>query len=180
MRTIYVIVLALFLSACASPPSAYVPLNEWGEGYTETQLETNVFRVSFHANASTRADYAEDMTLLRSAEVTQDNGFMYFVISNGTSRSDGTISDGSGVGTGFQTSRSTSLGSYASSSSTSSKPSTTNTIVCYKDKPENTSGMVYNASFIINSIEKKYQIESETQRIDMRTKECKLKRWQCR
>jgi hypothetical protein len=157
------IVLTLLLTACATP-TKYFPLNIWGEGYTETQVATNIFRVSFHANDATRADYAEDMTLLRSAEVTKNNGYSYFIIVNEASRSDGMESHGGGVVSGFKTSPTSSFGSIAGSSSTSSKPSTTNTLVCYKSKPENSSGLVYDATFIINSIENKYHISNEAER----------------
>jgi len=167
----WVIVLALLLTACATP-TKFLPLNGFGEGYTETQIDSNIFRVSFHANEATRADYAEDMTLLRSAEVAQNNGFSYFAIINEISRSDGI--EASGVASSYITSPTSSFSIGSGISSTSSKPSTTNTIVCFKSKPENVSGIIYNTTFIIGSIGNKYHVLSETERKLRQTQEREL------
>ena len=44
-------------------------------GFTESQLDTNVFRVTFKGNGYTSPDRAEDMALLRSAELALQHGF---------------------------------------------------------------------------------------------------------
>ncbi|GIX25986.1 MAG: hypothetical protein KatS3mg122_3217 [Caldimonas sp.] len=79
MRTIAAISLAIFLGGCAT---TYQPEGFSG-GFSETQLDTNVFRVSFRGNGYTRAERAEELALLRSAELTLKNGFTHFVVIDG-------------------------------------------------------------------------------------------------
>ena len=57
MRTSLIVVIACFLGGCATQ---YQPQGTTG-GFTETQLDRNVFRVSFGANAYTSARQAEEM-----------------------------------------------------------------------------------------------------------------------
>jgi hypothetical protein len=135
-----------------------------GEGYNETQVDENVFRVSFHGNGATPADYAEDMTLLRSAEVSKQHGFDFFVIITGVSRSDGTETVGSSYASTKQTSKNSASAFGIGSSFSSNKPSTTNTIVCFKSKPDNFGGLVYSADFLIKSMSAKYVIPREEDR----------------
>jgi hypothetical protein len=47
-------------------------------GYSETQLDENVFKVAFRGNGYTRQDRAADFTLLRSAELALKSGYSYF------------------------------------------------------------------------------------------------------
>jgi hypothetical protein len=84
MRVIVTSIAAIFLSACAT---TYQPEGFSG-GFSETQLDKNVFRVSFKGNGYTSRDRAEDFTLLRSAELTLKNGFTHFVIVDGRSGTD--------------------------------------------------------------------------------------------
>jgi hypothetical protein len=49
-------------------------------GFSETQLDENVFRVSFRGNEYTRPERAADFSLLRAAELARNNGYSYFVI----------------------------------------------------------------------------------------------------
>ena len=65
MRTIAAASASLVLVACAT---AYQPQSFSG-GFSETQLDKNVFRVSFKGNGYTNAERAEEMALLRSAEL---------------------------------------------------------------------------------------------------------------
>ena len=57
-------------------------------GFTETQLDKAVFRVSFKGNGFTSPERAADFTLLRSAELALKNGFTHFVIVDGHSNVD--------------------------------------------------------------------------------------------
>ena len=70
MRSLLILVLPIILSACAT---TYQPQGLSG-GFSETQLDTNVFKVSFRGNGYTHAERAEDLALLRSAELTLKNG----------------------------------------------------------------------------------------------------------
>ena len=51
-------------------------------GYSEVQNSPTIFRVSFYGNSITSHEMAEDFALLRSAEVTLEQGHRYFVILN--------------------------------------------------------------------------------------------------
>ncbi len=73
--SILILTMAL-LSGCAT---AYQRESFTG-GYSQTQLGDNIFQVSFKGNGCTSEDRASDYTLLRSAEITLENGFKYFTI----------------------------------------------------------------------------------------------------
>jgi len=161
MRLLSTASLVLALTACAT---TYQPQGFSG-GFSETQLDTNVFRVSFKGNGYTHAERAEELALLRSAELTLKNGFTHFVIIDGQSRE-----THSTYTTPLQatTTGSTSVyGNTAYGSSTTSftggetyhftKPSTTNTIMCFKGKPE-IGGLVYDAQFLFNALGQKYGV----------------------
>jgi hypothetical protein len=151
----------LLLAACAT---SYQPQSFSG-GFTETQLDKNVFRVSFRGNGYTDADRAEEMALLRSAELTLKNGFTHFVIIDGKSRASyGTYTTPAQSTT---TSSATAFGNSAYGQATTTttggqsfvitRPSTTNTIVLFQGKPS-VDGLVYDAQFVYNSLGQKYGV----------------------
>lgn len=156
MKNIILIVfVSIFIQGCATTYQK----SGFSGGYSETQLDTNIFKVSFRRNSYTGGERVADFTLLRSAELALKNGYQYFAIidSNSyTSRSSYTIpitsytnyTNGSAVTTttGGQT--------YYTS-----RPSSSNTIVCFKEKPEST--FSYNANFIYKSITEKYDIKKK-------------------
>ena len=74
---------ALSLCSCATP---YRPL-KGGTGYASKQVASNEFAVSFQGNADTTLERAYDFALLRSAEVTLQNGFSFFSVVNITNTS---------------------------------------------------------------------------------------------
>lgn len=162
MRGIATASFALLLAACAT---AYQP-ESFSGGFSETQLDSNVFRVSFKGNGYTRADRAEELALLRSAELALKNGFTHFVIVQGQSGAQyGTYTTPMQANT---TGSATVYGNTAYGRSTTTftggqtflitKPSTTNTIVCFKGRPE-VNGLVYDANFIYNSLASKYGVK---------------------
>lgn len=135
--------LLVFLSGCAT---GYQKENFFSGGFSETQLGTNIFRVSFKGNGYTSTDRAEEMVLLRSADIALSNGFSHFIIVNSANSTNYSVnttplqSYGNGVTSGGQV-------------HVISKPSTNNTIICYNEKP---SGFSYEAKFVFNSLAKKY------------------------
>lgn len=172
MRNLYVFTLALFLSACASP---YKP-EGFGGGYSDTQLDTNVFRVSFRGNGYTREDRAAELALLRGAEIALQHGFRYFAVVDsqnsiqqsthttpttattninsttyGTANRNGNYVNYSGNTYGTATTTYSGGQTY-----TISKPRSSNTIVCFAEKPE---GFSYNAEIIVSSLKQKYGIK---------------------
>ena len=136
-------------------------------GFSETHLGENVFQVTFKGNAYTSQERASDFTLLRSAELVLENGFKYFIIVDSEKYTK------KGAHTTPTTSRTTGsvygTGNYAYGSATTttsggqtyiySKPRSTNTIVGFKEKPR-VGGLVYEAAFIVKSIEGKYGIKN--------------------
>ena len=152
------------LSGCATPYQS----KGFTGGYSEVQLDENVFKVSFRGNGYTGKERAANFALLRCAEVALDKGFKDFIIADlydSTSDSSFTIPT--------QTATNMNYNSYGSSgyvnatSRTSggqiyniSKPTATNTIVCFKEKPD-IQGLVYNAEFLVRSLKEEYGISSE-------------------
>ena len=71
---------ALALGACASTATPYQPAGTGGMrgGYADQRLEQNRFLVSFAGNSVTSRDRVEMSLLLRSAELTVENGYDWF------------------------------------------------------------------------------------------------------
>jgi uncharacterized protein (UPF0333 family) len=139
--------------------------NGFSGGYSETQLDENVFKVSFRGNGYTGKERVADFTLLRSAELTMQSGYKYFVIvDSNSSTKNSTYTTPT---TSHTTANVYGSGNYAYGNATTttsggqtyniSKPSSSNTIVCFKEKPKN--GFSYNAEFIFKNITKKYDIK---------------------
>lgn len=161
MKQVIVIFLVLvFFQGCAT---SYQKDGLTG-GYSETQLDENVFKVSFRGNGYTRRDRVADFTLLRSAELALENGFNFFVIIDSNS-----YTSTSAHTTPTRTNTTANVygtGNYAYGNATStttggqtyfvSKPSSSNTIVCFKEKPAE--GFSYNAKFIYKNLSEKYGI----------------------
>lgn len=160
-KTTLLLLTALLLSGCATN---YQKKGFWGDGFSETRLNENVFQVSFKGNSSTDKERVQDFALLRSAELALKNGYKYFVIveskdsdtystfttpikaqtessgySNGISRHERKLTTVSGGDTHV----------YVS-------PGKVNTIICYHEKPN--VELSYNAQIIRNSIKTKYQL----------------------
>ena len=136
MRRIGLIAAILILSGCATDyQHQETTLVKWwdGYGYSSTQIDTNVFQVTFKGNTYTGIERANDFTLLRSAELALENGYEYFVIIDAQQYSSN---------------------SSDTTSTTHTANTSTKTIVCFKEKPEEFS---YNARFIEKSLKKKYQ-----------------------
>lgn len=159
MRSFFLALLAVaLLQACATPYQR----SGFSGGYSETQLDSNVFRVSFRGNGFTNRDKAADLVLLRSAELTLTNGFKYFSVIDADSYT--STSQISTPTTSYTNAHLTSYGNTAYGTATTttyggqsyniSKPTSTNTIVCFKERPTN--GFSYSAEFIYKNLSQKY------------------------
>jgi hypothetical protein len=91
----------LGLLACASSPTPYRSASD-RFGYSEQQLESNRYRVSFAGNAATALDTVRDYALYRAAELTVATGHDYFKVVNQSTdtRSSGVGGPRIGVGVG--------------------------------------------------------------------------------
>jgi hypothetical protein len=141
-----------------------------GGGYSETQLEPNVWIVSFRGNGYTSDERASDFVLLRSAELALRGGFKYFIVVDRADRSSfGTYTTPS---TSNTTASATVYGNtaYGSAQTTTyggqtfvfKKPGRENTIVCFPDRP-NVDGVVFDAQFVWNSISGKYDLGEDSE-----------------
>ncbi|MFN7694400.1 MAG: CC0125/CC1285 family lipoprotein [Burkholderiales bacterium] len=156
------LMLVVALAGCATGYKA----DGFTGGFSEAQLGPNMWRVSFKGNGYTSADRAEEMTLLRSADVVLQAGFTHFAIVDSRSRVD-SVKVGSSPSTSqTQGSVSHAYGStynYTATTQTQGggdwiarMPSSSNTIVAFKGDPKQ--GQVYDAQFIYNSLGKKHGV----------------------
>jgi hypothetical protein len=116
--------------ACATP---YQQRGMRG-GYEDTQLDQNLFRISFEAN--TGPGEASDYALLRSAEVTLEHGFAFFVVTSSESAAK-VVGGKHAIGT-----MNTSI----------------NTIACFEQRPSDQPSVVYDAAAVRSAIRTKYEI----------------------
>jgi len=161
MRASIIVLLVAVLSGCATTYQR----ESFSGGYSETQLGENIFQVTFRGNGYTSRERASDLSLLRSAEVVLENGFRYFVIVE--SEKGSKVSAHTTPSTSYTTGSAYGYGNYAHGSATTttsggqtyfiSKPRATNTILCFKEKPE-INGLVFDAEFVTKSIKQKYEI----------------------
>jgi hypothetical protein len=136
MRIFFILsALVIFLTGCATK---YQPEGFTG-GYSESQLGDNIFQVSFRGNSYTGHDIESDFALLRSAELALQNGFRYFVI----------VRPGKEITT-----------TPGGETYDISMPSASNTILCFKEKPE-VDGLIYDATLVTQVLKKKYRIADE-------------------
>ena len=161
MKQFVIILFAvLLIQGCAT---TYKSSGNMG-GYKDVQLDENVFKVTFNGNGYTSFERAADFVLLRCAELALNNGYSYFVIVDSNSYSENstyttptqTRTTGSAVKIGDYVVGSAQSTTYGGQTYNISKPSTTNTIICFKGKP--TSGFSYNAQFIFKAISQKYKL----------------------
>lgn len=125
---------------CATPYQARAVRG----GYSDMQLGDNVFRVSFEGNGYLSAQAASDYALLRSAELTLEKGFRYFVIASDEER--GQVVGGGNAHAAFVT----------------TMPSSMQTIVCYAEKPLDPAGLVYDALVVRSAVRDRYGIGDST------------------
>jgi len=140
MKFLTLIALSLLIS-CATP---YQSKGLRG-GLTDIQLDVNVFQVHFIGNGYTDRSRAIDFVLLRSAELTLEHGYNYFAIIK-----EGDLSKHVATITPELPNSTTSF------TFSISRPSASNTIVCFYDRPENT--FVYNADMVYTNIRETYGI----------------------
>ena len=179
MKIIVAVSILLVLVGCAT---AYKPLGLSG-GFSETQLDTNIFTITFKGNGYTDREKANDYALLRSAELALEKGFSYFVIvdaqqysktSTYTTPTTATTNvNANTYGSSFSYGNNTTYNAntYGTATTTLSggqtynftKPRTSNTIVCFNNKPQ---GFSYNAKFLVKSLKEKYGIHDPSEQIN--------------
>ncbi|PKI17104.1 CC0125/CC1285 family lipoprotein [Colwellia sp. 12G3] len=157
-----ILVISLLGFSLLSGCSTSYQSNGFTGGYSSSQLDENVFTVSFKGNGYTSKEKVKDFVLLRSAELALENGYPYFVIidksayseeSSYTTASNSTTT-GQVSNTGYMKAHTTNTGGQTYNYS---KPTNSNTIVGFKVKPESFS---YSAKYLVKSLKTKYDIEA--------------------
>lgn len=72
-----IIATSILLSSCTD---IYGPETTWHRGYTNTQIDSNTFTVSYDGLPDTSSQTVQNYMLYRCAELTFQNGFDYFII----------------------------------------------------------------------------------------------------
>lgn len=82
MKRLLVVLCAAALAACATA-TPYQSASPEGAryGYAERKIENNRYSISFNGNALTERDTVESYLLFRAAELTLEQGYDYFVVS---------------------------------------------------------------------------------------------------
>jgi len=148
MKILIIALSIVLLTACST---TYHRSGATG-GYTETQLQLNIFTINFDGNGYTHAEQAADFALLRAADLTERNGFTYFIVNNEKS------STSYSAYTSPQQSTTTGMNTYSSGGATYiiSSPSSKLTIMCLDKKPDYV--VSYEAKFLKASLVKKYKL----------------------
>ncbi len=80
LRALLFIIIAFTLSACGA--SKYTPYSKWSlpaHGYSEAQLDSTTYQVSY---VDPSADVSDRFALYRAAELTKQRGFDYFIVAD--------------------------------------------------------------------------------------------------
>jgi hypothetical protein len=88
------------LAACASTPSYGPAASQGGAGYSERQIESNRFFVTYRAASAADAALLQDYALLRAAELTLEHGREWFWVDRRTLDEGGARNGGPSVGVG--------------------------------------------------------------------------------
>lgn len=156
--------LALFvcvvLAGCATPHQPYSYFG--GGGYRDVQLSENVFRVTVEANAYTTNTRAVDLALLRSAELTLQNGFNYFIIGETADHSySASYTAPSTTNINVTAHGNTAYGTastYGGQTYNFNFPAPSMTITTFKEKP-NLEGTIYDAELVTRSLRKRLGVK---------------------
>jgi len=143
MRYLPLLILAYLLSGCIG--QYYHSRDDiWNLGYSDTQLASDTWRVSYKGYAIAE-DKAADFALFRGSQVCLKAGFPYFTIEEGRETSSpqgvGYISRGTGLAATYQ------------------YPNASFTIRGYSSRPK-TIRQVYESQFVSNSIKAKYNLKN--------------------
>lgn len=144
--------LSLLLGACATV-TPYQPEKD-GQGYTDTKLESNRYKISFAGNSMTPKQTVENYLLYRAAELTLASGYDYFVVAQqGTdseTRYSQTFSGGFG---GFYWGPRSALGLGVGTSIPSTEYQAEANIVMFKGKKADADVKAFNARELKSNLE---------------------------
>jgi len=140
-KLILAIIAASILTGCATAFDTQKSFWTGNTGFSQTQLGTDIWQIDFTGNTFTDRATTKKYVLKKGAQIALDEGYPYFKVMQGETAKDITGSNAVGGYGGFW---------GAGSTSNDSKTVTTVTIKLLKEK-EGVEGIVYEASFLINS-----------------------------
>jgi hypothetical protein len=79
----FLLVIFVLLTSCATPYQS----SSFMGGFDEIKLSDDSYQVNFRGNKYSSTQRAIDFTLLRSAELTLENGYSYFIVVDSEVRS---------------------------------------------------------------------------------------------
>lgn len=89
------------LAACASAPTYAPAASQGAAGYSETQIESNRYFVTYRAAGAGDAALIQDFALLRAAELTVQAGRDWFWVDRRTLDEQDTARSGPSIGVGI-------------------------------------------------------------------------------
>ena len=157
-RLVFIFPLLLALAGCATGVPRYIPATNGSEGYSETKIQEGVYGVQFKGGSEASVQTITDLVLLRSAEVAIANSFGYFtVLSERAESKDRSI-------TVPENQRSECFGRHCFDYQTSWRtyvypvPSTYVLIQCFKEKPKDDGGTIFDAQEVRKNIQEQYRL----------------------
>lgn len=164
LRIVTIAFLAAIVAAGCATSKIYQPADsDGGVGFSSTQLGENAFEVRFRGNSYTSSEKASDFALLRSAELTLEKGFEYFIIDNDENIQQTSVRTTPVRSETKYTWKGAKTTYYGGNTYTTSKPRARKVIVCFKEKP-NRPELIYDARFVVQSIKEKYETEFDDER----------------
>ena len=151
----FLIIAVLFLVSCAT---TYQKKSFTG-GFSETQLGENVWKVNFQGNGYTSRERTDDLILLRCAELTLSTGYSYFKLVDSKSYTEESLYT-------TPVTSNTQINAYGNVTTQTtggqthfiSSPGASNVVMMFKDKTDK-DGMLFDASFICNTVGSKYEVQ---------------------
>jgi len=162
MKKMLYLVFVVILAGCATGSSYHNSDNPWKLGYSDTQLNERVYRVSY-AGYGIPQSACDDLATLRAAEITKGKGYKYFRVlsENQSSHTQSLYIPGQTYTTGTVSGQGNRAKVNATSYSTgyvstANYPVSTITIEMLKDN-DGASG-TYDAEIIWNSLGEKHGV----------------------
>lgn len=102
IRTLILAAACALMAACATTPPPYAAATSpSGVGYSETQIESNRYFVTYRAGGAADAQLLQDYALLRAADLTLQNGRDWFWVDRRTLDDANTQRSGPSFGIGI-------------------------------------------------------------------------------
>jgi len=162
MKKITTLILVLILAGCAIGSSYHNSDNMWKLGYSDTQLNEGIFRVSYAGYGIPQSE-CDDLAIMRASEITKEKGYKYFRIltEKQSSHSQSFYIPGStyttGTVSGYGNTARVNATSYSTGiSGTANYPVSTITIEMLKEKGDASSTL--DAETIWSSLAKKHGV----------------------